>query len=119
MTHYLYDQSTGMKYRLELVGTGYAGHGAGRNNPRAQGQHDIGPLPCGSYTYGPPHTNPKTGPVTLDLRPDAENAMLGRADFREHGDNPTHDASEGCVIMPRPVREGVREGDRLTVVASL
>ncbi len=106
-----------------LVGTGYAGavEGDGKNNPAMQAVHDVGPLPCGDYTIGPAYTHPKLGPVTMNLTPDSTNEMFGRTVFRIHGDNPEHDASEGCIVQGRSVRERVNTSTdkRLRVVADL
>jgi hypothetical protein len=52
------------------------------------------------------------------LEPVGHNA-LGRSLFRIHGDNAQNDASHGCVILPRNIRELIwNSGDRaLTVIA--
>lgn len=98
----------------ELVATGYAGgnRGAnpeGKNNPDAQDQPCIGPLPQGVYTFSRTEDSPKLGPFAILLDPDPGNEMYGRSVFRMHGDSIAHPgcASEGCIIMPRAVREKV------------
>ena len=94
-----YEQATGnLISPLGIkVATGYAGGNCGNNpegvnNPDAQDQD-----------------SPKLGPFALVLEPDPANEMFGRGDFRMHGDSITHPgcASEGCVIMPRNIRENV------------
>ncbi len=104
-----------------LVGTGYAGTGEGRDNHAMQAVHDVGPLPCGEYTIGAGYTHPKLGPVTMNLTPDPSNEMFGRDVFRIHGDNPEHDASEGCIVQGPSVRQRVNTSTdkRLRVVADL
>lgn len=120
-----YEQATGNLYAFGKdtpVETGYAGHGEGLNNPDMQNVHDLGPLPRGLYTIGPPHDSPHTGPYTLDLLPDADNKMFGRFAFRIHGDKiggPPHTASDGCPIFSRTTRELITNSkdNRLRVVA--
>jgi hypothetical protein len=104
-----------------LVGTGYAGTGKGRNNPAMQDVIDVGPLPCGYYTIGPAYEHPKLGKVTMNLTPDPSNQMFGRDDFRIHGNNAEDDASEGCMVQGRSVRERVNTSTdkRLRVVAEI
>jgi hypothetical protein len=103
-----YQQSTGNLLDGEgrAVTTGYAGNGWGKNNPQAQDQHDVGPLPCGKYKIGEPYASPKTGAITMNLTPDPGNEMFGRAGFRIHGDSLEHpgNASDGCMCIERPYR---------------
>ena len=92
-----------------IAGTGYSGGNCGRNpegrnNPDMQDKHQIGPICEGDYTIGPAYTNPHTGPLSMDLIPDALNEMYGRSGFEMHGDNLTHTASEGCIIQIHAVR---------------
>lgn len=119
-----YVQSTGRIYRkgsLCPLGIGWAGQGAGKNNPAMQNVKGIGPLPCGLYTFGKAYKHKKLGPVTMDLTPDPKNKMYGRSAFRIHGfGEDVEHASEGCIIQVRPVRELIdKENDRkLRVVAN-
>jgi hypothetical protein len=82
-----------------------------------QGQ---GPIPVGGYTIGDPVDGPPLGPVRMRLDPDAGNDMFGRSGFLIHADNSDHDytASEGCIILPRSVRDRIVNSgdDRLHVV---
>jgi hypothetical protein len=100
---------------------GWAGQREGKNNPAMQDVPKTGPLPVGEYTINEPHDSPHTGPYTMDLTPSPNNNMFGRDDFRIHGAAFEHPelSSEGCIIMPKPVREKIwTSGDRkLTVVA--
>jgi hypothetical protein len=105
----------------------YSGQGRGKNNPSMENlgdpfwnhhaagtyqktqwgvvhlendekQHgDWGPVPEGSYTFG--EINHSKGPNTVHLIPAAANSMFGRDSFCVHGDNTTHTASHGCIIM--------------------
>ncbi len=121
-----YRQSSGQLRRDDgvLIATGYAGHGAGKNNPEWQNIPNMGPLPCGFYDIDPePFTHPKCGPFCLRLTPDPANEMFGRAGFLFHGDsiNQPGTASEGCIIQARSIREKVAGSKdyRLQVVSGL
>jgi hypothetical protein len=116
---WLYVQATGELY--SLAGTGYAGKGAGKNNPALQRERSVGPLPAGYYDIGPPRDGGAHGPLVRPLTPDPANAMFGRSAFLIHGDSLTRpgDASEGCIIMPRSVRAAIPDHARLYVIARL
>lgn len=119
---WLYEQTTGsLSSDGNHVAMGYSGAGDGKNNPDAQDQHNVGPLPQGKYTIGAPHDTTSHGPYVLALTPDPANEMFGRSAFLLHGDSvkAPGTASQGCIIMPRTIRERVWDsGDRdLTVVA--
>lgn len=106
-----YNQKTG-EYTTELghlIGVGYAGKGAGKNNPLMEHLKMIGPLPKGKYKIGQPYDSPHTGPFTLPLEPFPENEMYGRSDFKIHGDSieKPGTASNGCIILPRQAREEI------------
>jgi len=92
-----------------IVGQGWAGQLAGKNNPTMQDVPKIGPLPQGTYSIGPPHDSPRTGPYTMDLVPDPTNQMFGRSDFRIHGaaKKSPELSSEGCIVMPPAVRKTI------------
>ena len=104
-----------------IVGTGYSGAGAGKNNPAMQEVPDVGPLPQGGYLIGDPFDHPELGPHVMRLTPYPANEMYGRSGFLMHGDNPAHpgESSEGCIVMPRDVRDIVSQSadNHLTVVA--
>jgi hypothetical protein len=102
-----YIQSTGTLTREgQFVATGYSGAGTGRNNPAEQAVPDVGPIPQGRYSIGPPFDAVKQGPCVMRLTPLGHDA-LGRDGFLIHGDNLTHDASTGCIILPREIRETI------------
>ena len=103
------------------VAHGYAGHGNGLNNPKAISVPDVGPLPVGSYQIGQPIQDDHVGVFALPLTPDPSNEMFGRSAFFIHGDNPSlnHTASDGCIILPRQVREDIsNSGDAELIVKS-
>ena len=116
-----YKQSTGELTNAagDVVAKGYSGAPAGKNNPAMQNVPDVGPIPEGQYTIGTPFNSPDHGPFAMHLTPDPANEMFGRSAFLMHGDSLEHPgcASEGCIIMPRPVREATwNSGDLALLV---
>jgi len=110
-----YDAVTGR----EVVNTrGYAGTGAGRNNPMLESVRDVGPLPGGEYAIGPAYNSRRTGQMTLPLTPSEDNEMFGRSLFRIHGDDAEHDASTGCIVVGPEARKSIKDagGGTLKVV---
>ena len=117
-----YVQRTGqLLHDGQLTGTGYSGHGDGKNNPDMQKVHDVGPIPCGDYSIGPPHDTTTHGPYVMALTAKPGTDTFGRSGFLMHGDSKENPgtASLGCIIQARPVREIVgNSGDPdLQVVA--
>jgi hypothetical protein len=119
-----YSQSTGQLHRIQNgarthIGTGYSGINAGLNNPGMENIANTGPIPRGMWTIGTPRRSPNTGPHVLDLSPNGHNAH-GRTSFQIHGDNTTpqpNDASNGCIILPRNLRETIsRSNDNVLYV---
>lgn len=54
---WVYQQASGsLSLNTIFIGAGYAGHGSGLNNPAAQDQQNVGPIPTGTYSIGPAHT---------------------------------------------------------------
>lgn len=97
----------------EFEGTSYSGFEEGRNNPAMEGVANVGPIPRGLYRIGPAYTHPHLGPVVMNLEPVGHDA-LGRTLFRIHGNNKTNDASHGCIITGRTLREKIDAGaDRI------
>lgn len=118
---WLYVQRTGELWHDGLlVARGYAGWddgdglvepGEGKNDPGAQAQRNVGPLPVGRYTIGPPMQHPTAGAYTMRLEPHPENQMHGRAGFLIHGDRADVPgaASHGCIVLSRAVRTVIAE----------
>lgn len=103
-----YSQSSGeLSQDGVFAGTGYSGAGIGRNNPAAQATPNTGPVPQGKYTIGAPYTSPQTGPITMMLTPEPETNVFGRFAFRIHGDNASHTASHGCIILGPAIRKEI------------
>jgi len=104
-----YSQSTGiLKFNLSKVATGYAGHGNAKNNPAMEHVKNLGPIPRGEYKIQAPRASSRTGPYVLPLVPVGHNA-LGRTHFQIHGDSRSNPgmASNGCIVMPRAIREKI------------
>ena len=92
-----------------LVGTGYSGNALGLNNTSMQNIAYVGPIPQGIYDIGQAYRHQHLGPLTMNLIPRPATNTFGRNLFRMHGDNSCQceSASEGCVILPRNIREQV------------
>ena len=112
---WIYVQRTGFLYRHttepeNYVDRGYAGQGAGWNNPNFECIQDIGPIPVGGYMIGP-IDNAGPSPESLFLTPDLMNQMCGRSRFWMHGDSITNpgNASKGCIIMKLATRRAIAQ----------
>jgi len=119
---WIWDQSAGeLRRDGAVVSRGYAGAGRGKNNPALQAAVGVGPIPRGLWRIAGVHDSPATGPFTIILEPIPGTDTCGRSAFRIHGDSIRHpgEASHGCIILPRSVREQIwRSGDhQLEVVA--
>ena len=117
---WVYSQRTGeISNNGIVIGRGYSGLGLGKNNPHMQNVGFTGPIPRGVYCIGRVYHSIGKGPITMKLIPIGHSA-LGRTLFRIHGDNQKMNftASEGCIILSRPIREKIaNSGDtRLEVV---
>lgn len=112
-----YDQSDGSLYQNgAYAGQGYSGTGEGRNNPLLQNIVGVGPIPRGEYKIGLPRKHTTLGPIVMNLDPVGHDA-LGRTLFRIHGDNTKGDASNGCIILSRPLRKWIADSkDRVLYV---
>lgn len=105
-----FEQATGLfiiDTPLPLRCVGYAGRGSGRNNPDLQSVRSVGPLPVGTYEVGAPFSHPRLGVLSFPLKPFPGQAMFGRSGFYIHGDNAAGDASRGCIILPRWMRQQI------------
>lgn len=105
---WIWDQSQGALFRDgKLVSKGYSGKGRGKNNPALQGVVGVGPIPQGNWKITGKYNSARVGPYALVLEPENNSIALGRSAFRIHGDSVSRpgDASNGCIILPRKVRE--------------
>jgi hypothetical protein len=109
-----------------VTGFGYAGGDCGKNlqgknNPEMQDVPNVGPLPRGLYTIAAPIDTVTHGPYVLWLTPDSANQMFTRSGFGIHGDSVVSpgDASDGCIVLPRSVREviGNSNDNQLEVIS--
>ena len=112
-----YEQLTGYLYNdaAVLIGKGYSGQPPHKNDPSAENMRGIGPIPFGTYTIVELIQNDgKLGPYVLVLEPDATTRQRilefdrDPDTFRCHGERETPPpgyASDGCIVMPRAVRE--------------
>jgi len=106
-----YSQSSGKLYHnSSYLGTGYAGHGQGLNNPKMEMVHSVGPLPKGLWIIGMFFDDKHLGPCVAALKP-TDQEVYGRGGFFIHGDNKlmNHTASDGCIILARYLREAIRD----------
>jgi hypothetical protein len=120
---WVYAQRTGNLYEPigVIVAQGYSGNGTHKNQPNSQCVQMHGPCPRGFYSIQPPNDTPAHGPYVMWLVPDRTNDMCGRSGFGIHGDSLEHPgyASDGCIILPRPIREGIwQSGDHILQVIS-
>src|SRR5260370_1191404 len=105
-----YDQTSGsISKDGAVLGNGYSGFDAGKNNPAMQTIHDVGPIPQGLYEIGPPHDTPTHGPHVMALPPAAGTDVFGRSGFLIHGDSIANPgtASHGCIILSRDLRDQI------------
>lgn len=115
-----WDQSAGALTRAggmckPVLYRGYSGAGRGKNNPSMQAAVGVGPIPRGRWRVTSKVDHPHLGPCTLVLEPEPGTDTCGRSAFRIHGDSIARpgEASHGCIILPRVVREAVwSSGDR-------
>lgn len=108
-----YAQKTGvLSHNNDPLATGYSGFDDGKNNPAAQDQPNVGPIPQGSWTIQKPaYDSSDHGPHVMRLLPKPGTQTFGRSGFLMHGDSIQHagSASHGCVIMSRLVRSIVSD----------
>ena len=107
---WIYSQSSGDLWGPsgKLVAKGYSGNGEGKNNPAMQHIRNVGPIPRGDWVIGEPYDSNNIGPFALPLYPNGHDAD-GRTYFRIHGDSRSNpgEASKGCVIFNRPIRDEI------------
>jgi hypothetical protein len=121
---WIYSQTTGNVVAPDglLKGQGYSGNGASLDNPAAESIVGHGPIPQGKWTIGKFETYPILGEVVAPLTPCPGNDMDGReGEFFIHGDNVlmNHTASDGCIVLSRPLREAIAaSGDTALLVTA-
>ena len=105
-----YDQVTGhiSKDDGEVIATGWAGNGEGKNNPALQAERNVGPLPQGLYQVGEwEYEHNGLGHDVVALL-QVEGETFDRSGFFIHGPsvNLEHygQESKGCIVVPRDGR---------------
>lgn len=102
-----YDQWTGfISHNGVVIGSGYSGHGPGRNNGDMDLIHDIGPTRRGQYkmTLEPTNAHPHLADPVIRLNPLGPDVRPGQL---IHGDNVNHDASKGCIVTEHRIRVAI------------
>lgn len=104
----------------DLIGIGYSGYGSGKNNPDMESVPDVGPIPRGQWRIvrWDDHHGEK-GPQVAVLEPVGHNAH-GRSEFLIHGDSSAHpgQASHGCIIMGRDIRDQWRQSGNMEIMVT-
>lgn len=104
---WIFNSSNGtLAHNGEAIAEGYSGFEEGKNNPGAEREPGIGPIPRGMYSIGSVFDSEAHGPVVMHLSPEEGTETFGRGGFLIHGDSESHPgcASHGCIILPRSVR---------------
>jgi hypothetical protein len=110
---WVYEQDSGdLFHNGKFVGTGYSGAGKtrsqGRNNSHLEHVKGVGPLPRGEWKIGKPRYSESCGPFVLPLaQVPAKPLRHGRSAFLIHGDNKASNASRGCIILAKSLREQI------------
>ena len=86
---------------------GYSGAGFAKNDPDMEHVPYQGPIPRGTWSIGQAQKTTK-GDYTMPLSPYGGNHH-GRSAFLIHGDSISSPgtASEGCIILPLPIRKRI------------
>ncbi len=111
------DESSGITV---VAGSCYSGTGAGRNNPDMNGVPSVGPTPRGWWGIGAPQ-DIRLGRPSYRLTPDPDNSVFQTRrqpqSFLIHADNAANDASEGCTICEKRIRDIIARypGSRMVV----
>jgi len=91
--------------------SGYSGYGFGKDNPAMEAVPNMGPIPVGLYSIGPPGN---IAGRQFAMRLEAIVSWITWRDgFLIHGDSRSHpgEASEGCIIVPLNVRVEIAASD--------
>jgi uncharacterized protein (TIGR03067 family) len=117
---YVYSQTTGkLTFNGQLVGTGYSGKGAAKNDPDKQADKD-GPIPVGEYLLTGLQDDLRLGAKIIGLLPVAGKTNV----FNRFPDEPfgmiaeTDHSPSGClIVVPRDVLEKLNSANgKLQVV---
>lgn len=94
------------------VCSAYSGNGIYKNKHEYEKVPNHGPIPCGlwkmvAFLKDGGHCGPNIivlEPNTMDFYKLIQSYGRGPLSFRMHGDNSTHTASDGCIIVDYPDR---------------
>jgi hypothetical protein len=91
------------------LGSGYSGHGAGKNNPEKEKEKNVGPIPQGVYKISAPREYKKMANC-FDLTPIGHDAQK-RTELMIHGDSIASPgtASRGCIVVSADIRKKIAE----------
>jgi hypothetical protein len=107
---FVYNQRTGQLTRdNQLVGMGFSGTGAARNNPALQNQPKTGPIPAGEWRIALRVKDFKTGEPLFHLHQLTNPPVRFGEPFTIHADTRPN-AGESGIAMPRNVRDGIKVG---------
>jgi hypothetical protein len=92
-----------------LLGSGYSGSGAGKNDPALDFIPNVGPIPIGKWLLVGLEERGDLHPPVIRLAPAPGTETFHRGGFLIHGDSIAHpgEASHGCIILPHEVREAI------------
>ena len=111
---WVYSQSSGQLWgpNFKKKTIGYSGYKSGKNNPDLEDVRNVGPIPRGLYVIGESYDSDKVGPLAIRLDPHLHSAH-GRTSFLFHGDSISDpgNASRGCIIVSRVVRDCIDRSD--------
>lgn len=97
----------GPEDREVCYATGYSGRGSYLNDPSGEAFIGLGPIPVGQWRIGQAFSHPRLGHQAIPLY--RAKIPYDRSGFYIHGDNSRGDfsASNGCIILPRNVRDTI------------
>ena len=114
-----YSQSTGAWHGVSgtVIAYGYSGCGDCKNRPDCQQEKNKGPIPRGKWKIIALFDSPTHGPYCLRLSPLNGTDTLGGDGFLIHGDSVKFpgEASQGCIILPRRIRQYIWESQDIDV----
>lgn len=127
-----YNSRTGVLTGEKLgarAASGYSGYGRGYNNPEAESEENVGPIPRGLYRVTAVYKSHEDrlaagykkdlGSFVVHLAAHGSSDTFGRDLFRVHHDNDKGDrsGSRGCIVMPQWAREKFEVGDYICVTS--
>jgi hypothetical protein len=95
----------------QVLGHGYSGDPAHKNDPAYEPLRDEGPIPEGRYCIGAAEDTATHGPHVMELWALPGVQLYGRSGFLIHGDSMEHPgaASHGCIVLCRTIRDYISD----------